>query len=82
MQHGTHSDRLHLNIKVQCELGRYCVQVLSYSTKRATEVVKCKLIRTTVAWEAMAKLCIVISRQQCMVESREWSRCKEGAILC
>ena len=79
MQHGTHSDRLHLNIKVQCKLGRYCVQVLSYSTKRATEVVKCQLIPTAVTWGDKAKLCIVISRERCIVESREWSQSKEGA---
>ena len=50
--------------------------------KGVTEVVKCQLIPTAVAWGDMAKLCIVISRQRCMVEGREWSRCKEGAILC
>lgn len=46
------------------------------------KVVKCLLIPTAVAWGDMAKLCIVISRQQCMVERRERFQSKEGAILC
>ena len=69
MQHGSYCDRLHFNIKVQCNLGQYCVQFLSYSTKTVTEGAKRWVIPTAVAWGVMAKLCIVITHSGHIKES-------------